>query len=123
MADPSDTHSWQSKRNNRSLKRMQKDKDLHESKDHQPRAQPKAIRAQQVSRSSESILLDVQSARPSLRAFLEFVIKRKVTRRALAMHKAKPTPKTALDSEGGSMKFGGAPLGLAARGILDGSIC
>ena len=51
------------------------------------------------------------------------MVKRKTTKKALAIQNVNPTAITVPAREGGLLKFGGAPLGLGARGVLEGSIC
>lgn len=65
--------------------------------------------------------MNIQSSMPHFPTIFKFVIRRKITSGALIMVNVKPEVKTAGARVGGSRKFGGSPLGLSAKGVLDGS--
>lgn len=65
---------------------------------------------------------DLQSASNNLLAFIQLVYNRNDTKSVLTNESVSPTARTACAKEGGSTKFGGAPDGFIASGIVEGSM-
>lgn len=63
--------------------------------------------------------MNIKSSSPHFPTIFAFVIRRRITSGPLIIIKDKPTVKMSSAKDGGSRKFGGSPLGLTAKGVLD----